>query len=422
MKIVIACCWSYYNKGDAAIALATIKLIQKVVPNVEITMLTFDHHSFMKHKKELGDSIKVLPMPSITDSLRPLRILFGTASHVGLKGLFGLLFLILSLASMPLLRRLDSQLERTLRSIDNSNLVIIVGGNYIYSHFGFYIHTIPIVYAKFLRKKKTVMLGHSIGPFEDTLSRAVARLILHRTNLITYREELSSLYVRKNLSINPPNAFVSCDMAFFLQLPKATCEVLESQPRVGITVRRWLFKQPNLYKRYIDSIVQTAFNLMKDGFEVYLIPFSYIVGGEDDLGLCKIIYSKLSAIHPKKIYLLNVKEESPASLVKMMRKLRLHILIGTRMHSVIMASLAGIPSVIISYQHFKAHGISQQLGLHKYVINIENINYHRLISCIKKLFKHYEEERANIIIRVQQLKKINERKISSALLRLMSDD
>ncbi|MEM3698013.1 MAG: polysaccharide pyruvyl transferase family protein [Candidatus Bathyarchaeia archaeon] len=422
MKIVIACCWSYYNKGDAAIALATIKLIQKIVPNVEITMLAFDHHSFIKHKKELGDSIKVLPMPSITDSLQPLRVLFGTASRVALKGLFGPLFLILSLALMPLLKLFDSQLKCTLRSIDDSHLVIIVGGNYLYSHFGFYIHAIPIVYAKFLRKKKTVMLGHSIGPFEDALSRTVARIILYRMNLVTYREELSSLYVRKNLNVNAPNMFVSCDMSFFLQSPKTTCEVLESQPRVGITVRKWLFNQPNLYKRYIDSITQTAFNLMKDGFEVYLIPFSYIGGGEDDLGPCKIIYSKLSTIYPKKVYLLNVKEESPTSLVKIMGKLGLHIFIGTRMHSVIMASLARIPSIIISYQHFKAHGISQQLGLHNYVISIENITPHRLMTCVEKLLKHYERERTNLIMTIQQLKKINERKICSALLSLIHVD
>jgi polysaccharide pyruvyl transferase WcaK-like protein len=389
------------------------------VPNVEVTTLAFDYRSFDKHRKNLGSFVRVLPMPSIIDSLRPIRILFGMAASIGLRGLFGSLFLISSLALMPFLRRFDKQLDCSLRSIDDSNLVIVVGGNYIYSHFDFYTHAIPIVYAKFLRKKRTVMLGHSIGPFEGVLDRAVSRVILSRINLITFREELSYLYVKKNLKINSPNALLSCDMTFFLQSLNLTYKISENQPKVGITARKWLFNQPDLYKKYVDSITQAAFNLIKEGFEVYLIPFSYMKGAEDDLEPCKTIYAKLSNKYPEKVYLINVKEESPTSLVKIMRKLGLNILIGTRMHSVLLASLAGIPSVIISYQHFKAHGISKQLGLDNYIVNIEKIDPDKLIHYINKLIKNREEIRKRIIMAVQRLKKINEPRISSIVTNLV---
>jgi len=416
MKIVITNCWSYYNKGDATITLATIKLIHKTVPNAEVTLLAFDHQSFIKHRRDIGDFVRVLPMPSIADSLCPIRILFNLASCIGLKGVFGSLFLIFSLASIHFLRLVDRTLDCALRSIDNSNLVIVVGGNYIYSHFGFYVHAIPITYARFVRKKKTIMLGHSIGPFEGAISRIISRIILSHMNLVVFREELSHSYVKENLKINLPNTFISCDMALFLRSPNTTYETLESQPRVGITARKWLFNRPNLYKRYIDSIVQTVFNLIKDGFEIYLIPFSYVKGGENDLEPCKSIYNKVSGKCSKRVHLLDVKEESPTSLVKVMRNLGLRIFIGTRMHSVLLASLAGIPSVIISYQHFKAHGISKQLGLRNYVIKIENIQPNKLIRCVNKLLKNHEEKRKNLIITVQQLKKINESRISSILL------
>jgi len=296
---------------------------------------------------------------------------------------------------------------------------MVVGGNYMYSHFDFYTHAIPIVYAKFLRKKKTVMLGHSIGPFEGTLDRVVSRVILSRINLIAFREELSYLYVKKNLKINSSNTLLSCDMTFFLQSLNPTFEISEKQPRVGITARKWLFNQPDLYKRYLDSITQAAFNLIKEGFEVYLIPFSYTDGAEDDLGPCKAIHAKLSNKYPEKVYLIDVKEESPTSLVTIMRKLGLNILIGTRMHSVLLASLSGIPSVIISYQHFKAHGISKQLGLDNYVINIENIDPNKLIHYINKLIKNRERIRKRIIMAVQRLKKINEPRISFIVTNLV---
>jgi len=420
VKIVVTNCWSYYNKGDAAITLATARLIHKVAPNAEITLLAFDYRSFAKHRKDLGDFVKVLPMPSITDSLRPIRILFSLASCVGLKGVFGSLFLMLSLASTYLLRHIDRTLDCTLRSIDDSDLVIVVGGNYIYSHFGFYIHAIPIAYAKFVRKKKTIMLGHSIGPFEDTISRIISRIILSHIDLIVFREELSHSYVKENLKINLPNTLISGDMTFFLQAPEVTCERFESQPRVGITARKWLFNRPDLYERYLDSIMQTAFNLIRDGFEIYVIPFSYVEGGENDLEPCRAIYNKISDKYPKEVHLIDVKEESPTSLVKVMKNLRLHVLIGTRMHSVLIASLAGVPSVIISYQHFKAHGISKQLGLHNYVINIENMKPDKLMRYVNKLIKNHEKERKNLTMAVQRFKKIDELRINSILSSLMS--
>jgi len=422
MKITITNCWSYYNKGDAAIAVATIKLIRETIPNADITLLAFNDQSFAKHKKDLDGPVKILPMPTIIDSFRPIRILFNLASCVGLPGLFGSLFLMLSLASTYLLRHIDRTLDRTLRSIDDSDMVIVVGGNYIYSHFGFYIHAIPIAYAKFVRKKKTIMLGHSIGPFEDTMSRIISRIILSHIDLIVFREELSHSYVKENLRINLPNTLISGDMTFFLQAPEVTCERLESQPRVGITARKWLFNRPDLYERYLDSIIQTAFNLIRDGFEIYVIPFSYVKGGENDLDPCRAIYNKISDKYPKEVHLIDVKEESPTSLVKIMRNLGLRVFIGTRMHSVILASLAGVPSVIISYQHFKAHGISKQLGLHYYVIDIENIKPDRLMRYVNKLIKNREKERKNLTMAVQRFKKIDEPRINSILLSLMSAD
>jgi len=415
VKLVITNCWSYYNKGDAAITLATISLIHKLIPSAEVTLLAFDHQSFDKHRNDLGDPVRVLPMPSIADSLRPIRILFSLASYIGLESLFGLLFLISSLASLLLLRCFDRKLDSVFHSIDVSDMVIIVGGNYIYSHFDFYVHAIPIVYAKFVMKKKTIMLGHSIGPFEDVVSRTVSRIILSHMDLVSFREELSYLYVKEKLKLNLPNAFVLCDMTVFLQSLNGTYEILESPPRVGVTVRKWLFNRPDLYKRYLDSIMQLTSNLIREGFEIYLIPFSYVRGAEDDLELCKAIYDKISDKYPEKIHLLNVKEESPVSLVEIMRKLGLYILIGTRMHSVLLASLASIPSVIISYQHFKTHGISKQLGLDNYVINIETIDLNKLIYYVNKLIKNREEMRKKITMAIQRLKKINEPRISSIL-------
>jgi colanic acid/amylovoran biosynthesis protein len=419
MKITISNCWSYYNKGDAAITSATVKLIQKTFPNATITALAFDPESFTENENSVKDSVEVLPMPTISDSLHPLRTLFNLASSFNLQRIFGPLFLVLSLMLFRPLRHFDKTLDQILRSIDDSNLIVVVGGNYLYSHPGFYVHAIPIIYSKFVQKKKTVLLGHSIGPFQDFSSRKVSGFILRFADLVIYRENISKLYVKDNLDICLPNAFVACDMALFLQSSNVTIERHLTDNGVGITVRPWLFKASNLNYRYLDSIVQTATYLLKKGFEIYLIPFSTIQGEENDQTTCDAIYKKLSKEHPKSAHLLEFRCESPESILRILENLRLKVLIGTRFHSVLLASTLGIPSVIISYQHFKAYGMSKLLGLSDYVINIESIDSHQLKDCVNKLIENNEREKKKLKENVNQLHKSNELKVSFMLSSLI---
>lgn len=418
VKVVVTNCWSYYNKGDAAIALATVGLIRKIIPSAEVTLLAFDCEGFARHRNSLGHSVEVLPMPSIIDSLRPIRILFGAAAHGGTTGIIGLMFLIISLVSMRLLRLLDTMLNRALSSIDNADLVIAVGGNYLYSHFGFYIHLIPLVYAKFITKKKIALLGHSIGPFNDAISRFVAKTILRSVDVIVCREEISHRYVRNALRMNLTNIVTLCDMAVFLQSQEIVHEGLS---RAGITVRKWLSSYPNMYKTYMDSMMQLILHLIDRKFEVYLIPFSCVGGGEDDTEVCKTVYSNIPSECRNRLKLLDVKELPPTLLIEIMKNTGLRIFIGTRMHSVILASLAGIPSVIISYQHFKAYGISRQLGLHEYVISIEDIRSDILIHLVDKLLKKEKEVKNRMVARVRQLRRLNEPRLRSLLLTLIGD-
>ena len=413
-KVVITNCWSYYNKGDAAIAQSTIRFIRDKNPDAEITLLAFDEQGFIKNRDKL-DFVKVLPMPSINDSLRPLRILSRLASSLGLEDLFGSVYLLLALTLLQPFKRFDRKLDSILHAIETSELVIVVGGNYIYSHFGFYVHAIPIFYSKFVQKKVTIMLGHSIGPFKGTIVRIVSRYLLNQMDFIVFRERISHDYVKSNLQVKNPNMLTLCDMAFLL--PSSTPKKSDSL-RVGVTVRPWLFDEPSLYRQYIETITHVTIDLIKDGFEVYLIPFSYVRGSEDDLVTCKLIFTNLSKVYPERIFMIDVKEESPQSLTKIIGNLGLKILIATRMHSAILSSLCAVPSVIISYQHPKAFGISEQLELSTYVLRIEKLEPELLTTTIKKLLNS-DKAVENLVSAVKRLKDTNEPIITELFCRVL---
>jgi colanic acid/amylovoran biosynthesis protein len=421
LKITVSNCWSYYNKGDAAITSATVELFQKVFPSVKLTVLSFDPESFNENKSALDDSVEVLPMPTIKDSLTPLRKLFEIVSLLKLQNLFGPLFLFLIVVLIQPLRRFDKNIDSVIRSIDDSSMLVVVGGNYLYSHSGFYVHAIPIIYAKFIRKKKIVLLGHSVGPFEDFSSRFISSLILRNTDLVIFRENISKSYVEDDLSVYLTNKLVACDMALFLQPSENETKIAPISRRIAITVRPWLFKDDNLNRRYIDSVTQTAIHFIeKEKFQVYLIPFSTIKGQENDYVPCSKIYGEIYRKHPESIQLLEVSQQSPESLLNTMNRLELSILIGTRFHSVIFASVIGVPSVIISYQHFKAQGISRMLGLSGYVINIEDIDSVQLKTLVAKLISNNKEERKKLIENVNALRTRNKLRISKLLSSLMA--
>jgi polysaccharide pyruvyl transferase WcaK-like protein len=100
---------------------------------------------------------------------------------------------------------------------------------------------------------------------------------------------------------------------------------------------------------------------------------------------------------------------------KNMKNLRLRIFIETRLHSVILASLAGILTILISYQHFKAHGISKQLKIDESLINIEDVQPKLLISRTVKLLEKYGETQDRVVTAVRKIRSSMTSKVSFIL-------
>ena len=303
------------------------------------------------------------------------------------------------------MRHLDRSLGNLLKIIDNSDLMIVVGGNYLCSHPGFYIHSIPIIYAKFTKRKKIILLCHSLGPFNDFLSRMTSKLIFRNIDLVVFREKASEEYLKNYLKVAIPNKIIACDMALFLQPLENKVEEAAFYRRIGITVRPWCFSDKNQFNCYTESIASVACYLIeRENFTVFLIPFSTVNGSENDIDISKIIYQRIYNKHSQSVHLLDVKHISPESVLTMLSKLKLTIFIGTRFHSVIFASIIGVPSVIISYHHFKAHGMCNMLGLSEYIIDIEHVNPVKLTNYALRLLANNRDVRKRLQIKVEDLR------------------
>ena len=71
-------------------------------------------------------------------------------------------------------------------------------------------------------------------------------------------------------------------------------------------------------------------------------------------------------------------------------------IVGTRFHSVIFAIGSGIPGIAISYAGNKSKGIMKDLGLSKYVIDINEVTSKKLEEKFLRLLKEEKQIKANI--------------------------
>ena len=376
-KIVISNCWSYYNKGDAAIALATAEYIHSKFENSEITLLAVDSQSFIDNNKNLNYPINILPMIHRIEPFRAIGKMYSGAFHYlnGVFSYFGLVYLIIQILCLMILSHISSVCHEISSEIENADLVIGVGGNYLWSNEGLYNHLIPLMYAKYIKKKKVVLLGHSIGPFNNRIDRLMIGLLLNKTDLTVFREKVSYQYIVDN-SITVSNNLVLSDLAFLLK--PIFKDSYSKKPIIGFTIRKWLKKKPILFNNYIHAIVKLIEKLCDEGNNVYLIPFSYLPGEENDVEICNKVLELIKEDYRENIKRLDFKNLTPNQIIEKLSDLEISILVGTRLHSIILASLANIPSVIFSYQHFKALGISKQLGIREYLIKIEEVDYENL--------------------------------------------
>jgi polysaccharide pyruvyl transferase WcaK-like protein len=77
------------------------------------------------------------------------------------------------------------------------------------------------------------------------------------------------------------------------------------------------------------------------------------------------------------------------------------MLVGTRLHSCILALLSGVPAVSVGYQH-KSQGTLDLLDLGHLNLDIHDLATDDLLALVEATMDHYQEVREEIRQRVRQ--------------------
>ena len=327
MKILITDAFCSANRGDAAILDGIVSGLTRRLPGVEL--LVTSH------------------FPALTQR-------FHGADHGAYHGVSAID---------------DRDLVATMRAIDAADLVVGCGGSYLHDTYALNLHPrLATIHACARAGRPFAVFAQSIGPLDSPLSRTAARNALDDAAWILVRDEASARVVNA-LGVRAPievgvDAAVGGGSQDWLVAPRARNEVpVLGVPVLGVTVRGWHFPgledAPRLQDQYERAVAAACDAwVQRTGGRVRFLSNCTALGGyaQDDRVAARRVAARMTSaaevVEDIDLDFRAVRAQAAAC----------DLFLGTRMHSLIFATTAGVPAVGVAYE-FKTGEWLEQVGL-----------------------------------------------------------
>jgi len=308
------------------------------------------------------------------------------------------------------------QLPQTIKALCRSDLFLVGGGTPIYDdRFHLFSFWLLVTLAR-LSGVKIMTYAISARAIRDPINRRICRLILKSIPVLTVRET-SSLSIIRDLLRNPAKEIeVYTDPVVTFQRPPASLpsELAEmiQQEWVGepqlVAICPHFFSashkyhvhhydrlQPDEIAQYYSIMAQVCDRLLERAALVFL-PLN-TEEPDNDLAAIQAIRERMK--HGQGATTGGV-EISPEQIVTVLRSCRL--VLGTRLHSLVFASVVRTPMVSISYGP-KADGYMETLGLGAYNHRLKELSTEALWTSVDQAWNHYRQLRDHLTQRMVEL-------------------
>ena len=405
-RIFVACGFTWNNKGDAALLMATAQALRATIPGVALSFASFTPELDSQCYQEQVVRMPLDPAGRLPKWVRKWQR-FGPYL---LKGLlecylvaFRLWLLLRYLLPQEFAYRLLGRGQDTAREILNADVVVALPGGYlqatVWNDDYWLFHWLTLNMAK-AAGKPILVYAQSIGPFVGR-HQAWAVGLLNRVDVVSVREEFS-LRRLQEFGIAADRTLLVPDAAFGLGGSGDGPRDLEQhfpelpsfpQPWCGISVREHHFpgkSDPQLWmERYLTEVALAADRLAElAGGTVFFVPQCIRSGGRDIEVSHQVVGRMRHGAQAR------VVDEDLSPLALQALYSRLELLIGTRMHANILTMCAGTPVVAIAYER-KTNGIMQMLGQSDYVLNIEDV-MDKLVPLVEKVYANRQQIRQGL--------------------------
>ena len=349
-KIVLSGYFGFNNAGDEAILYAMLKTLKKIDPELEITVLTHDPEKTQKQYAEMG--IKIVNRWKIFEVI-------------------------------PALFRCD---------------LLLSGGGSLFqdvSSSNSPLYYLGIILLAKLFDKPVMIYAQGIGPLRKKRNRRLTSWILNAVNKITVRdqeskEDLIELGIQQEI-------IVTADAVLALNTQeiegKRGQEILkryelkreEGEKLLGVYLRPWEKNE------YLLPLVEALNAMLEKNWKIVFVPMHF----PGDIPVAKEAAHLLNN-HQGIILREGYSPEELLSITK-----NFDLVVGMRLHSLIMAGVAGVPMVGLSYDH-KVDRFLRQAG-QVALLSVNNLNAQNLVEMLTWVDSQREEIIKELEIRKQSM-------------------
>lgn len=382
------------NRGDAAILRGLIAEIEAQYPQAELTITS----------RYPVSSTYLLGRPVVMDLFHAwhkklCRSFPGKIAERLVKHLLPLSLSLLVEGKASWLRNcLPGFFKQQIKELEKYDAVIQVGGSFFVDLYGSSQFDYPLT--ALVAGKPVLLIGHSMGPFEGKIMQRLSATLLQYASVVSLREPVSRELVER-YALPQTKLHAGGDTAWLVRPVPAT-DVLswfsqrpQQRPVVAITVRELAPFDKRLkttQRAYEQAFANLADSLIDAGYDILAISTCTGIDSYHRDDRMNALQVQALVSKPQHFYVV-MDELNDVQLGQVLAQCEL--LIGTRLHSAIIAMNFGTPAIAVNYEH-KSEGIMRQLGLAEMAATVPSLLDGSLITKAKDALARKEDVRAMV--------------------------
>lgn len=432
INILIVDFVSEKNRGDAAINVGLINLINKGYTNANISVISvFGANQFPKmeqehdHSSMLGIQIFGGLVPTFYPTPNQNKkhvLLFEIHNFISL--FFRLWLLIALKLGVPahfIKRFFSKRYLQTFMLFVDADLIVIRGRNYRNRKTAALeiIRMLSKIYHLILCQnlsKKIVLIGASVWDQKSNLAEKILGHALKSCKFFTVRESNSFKTAKRIANTYKfPEPILIPDLSFAAFNNRK--EIIQNRRKlsqrrhpeiIGLTIHDWDGESRVSKKRYFESIVGLVQYYENLHSRIFIIP-QVTVSWEYNMDMLYLLQTKTESKY------LEIVPGQPTVNELLHFYSKLDLLVATRMHSAIFAAAVNTPFVAIPYDRGGKWNIIEELGYGKYMLNFDQITpkllidktvecWHKKESLIKNAEKIVDDHTEHLQLLIDLLK------------------
>lgn len=382
-KNILIANWAGVNSGDDAMFSSLMNMVGKEISNEAKIFVLADNDKLIKSKYRINDAMRIFDFYRVKN------------------------------------------LKKLARIFKASDLLIYGGGDIINGN----LKSMSFVGLALILGLPVMCCGVGVVPIKSPLKRFMTRIVVNQVNSITVRDEESKERL-ESLGVIKPEVIVTSDLAFLLPstlnrenlLQRMNKQLSNSSLKIGMSIRPF----DSMYHFYgvwnenilINHIANLCDYLVREyDASIIFIPMvlkqrckEYHTNLEADDELSERIIRKMKNKHSTTV----IKDDyAPEDILGLMSEMNL--IIGARLHSLVLATRVGVPVIAIAYAP-KIEAFMRSIDRSEFSLNVSELSENKLRDLCDKALEEKNGVKGVQIQRHVARAEINKREIEKILV------